>query len=56
MRAIPNAPDLNTNGKSMNDEPGLKGGYAVGRNGKDIDQIDINQDMNAMTDNGEMQI
>ena len=55
-RAIPNAPDLNTNIKSMNDEPGLKGGYAIGRKGKDIDQINITQDMDAMPDDGKRQI
>ena len=53
-RAAPNAPDLNTDIKSLNDEPDLKGGFAVGRKGQEIDQIDINQDMNAMTDDGEI--
>jgi hypothetical protein len=40
----------------MNDEPGLKGGYVIGRKGKDIDQIDMTQDMDAMPDDGNMQI
>jgi hypothetical protein len=55
-RAAPNAPDLSTDIKSLNDEQGLKGGYAIGRNGKDIDQLDITQDMDAMPDDGEMQM
>jgi hypothetical protein len=52
----PNAPDLSTDIKSLNDEPGLKGGYAIGRKGKDIDQINMTQDMDAMPDDGKMQI
>ena len=56
MRAIPNAPDLNTNGTSMNDEPGLQGGYVIGREGKNIDQVNMTQDMDAMPDSGNMQM
>jgi hypothetical protein len=40
----------------LNDELGLKGGYAIGRKGKDIDQINITQDMDAMPDDGKMQM
>jgi hypothetical protein len=50
----PNAPDLSTDIKSLNDEPGLKGGFAVGRKGREIDQIGISTDMRSMPDNGFM--
>jgi hypothetical protein len=50
----PNAPALSTDIKSLNDEPGLKGGFAVGRKGREIDQIGISTDMRSMPDNGFM--
>jgi len=53
-RTAPNAPDLRTESKSLNNEPDLKGGFAFGRKGQTTDQVDIKQDMNAMTDDGEM--
>ena len=52
MTAIPNAPLADTSSTSLNNEPGLQGGYANGRGGKSIDQVNMNQDMNAMPDNG----
>ena len=48
----PNAPDLSTDIKSLNDEPGLKGGYANGRKGREIDQIGIIVDMRSIPDSG----
>jgi hypothetical protein len=48
------APLLITSGTSLDNEPGLQGGYANGRGGKSIDQVDMIQDMNAMPDNGLM--
>ena len=54
MTAIPNAPLAITSGTGLNNEPGLQGGFANGRGGKSIDQVDMNQDMNAMPDNGLM--
>jgi hypothetical protein len=54
MAAIPNAPRLITSGTSVNNEPGLQGGYAIGRGGKSIDQVDMIKDMNAMPGNGLM--
>ena len=56
MAAIPNALRLITSGTSVNNEPGLQGGYAIGRGGKSIDQVDMIHDMDAMPDNGLMQI
>ena len=53
-RTAPNAPDLRTESKSLNNEPDLKGGFAFGRKGQTTDQVDIRQDMNAMNDDGEM--
>jgi hypothetical protein len=38
----------------LNNEPNLKGGYAHGKDGKSIDQVDMNQDMEAMPDDGLM--
>jgi hypothetical protein len=52
MTTIPNAPLADTSSTSLNNEPGLQGGYANGRGGKSIDQVNMNQDMNAMPDNG----
>jgi len=52
-RTAPKAPDPKTENKSLNNEPDLKGGFMFGRKGKTTDQIDISQDMNAMTDDGE---
>ena len=48
----PNAPGLSTDTKSLNDEPGLKGGYAVGRKGREIDQIGIIVDIRSIPDSG----
>ena len=55
-RTAPNAPDLRTESKSLNNEPDLKGGFAFGRKGQTTDQVNINQDINAMPDDGKMQI
>jgi hypothetical protein len=49
----PNAPPADTS-TSLNNEPGLQGEFANGRGGKSIDQVNMNQDMNAMPDNGLM--
>jgi hypothetical protein len=38
----------------LNNELGLQGGFANGRDGKSIEQVDMNQDMNAMPDDGLM--
>jgi hypothetical protein len=47
-----NAPTTDTSCKDLNNEPGLQGGFANGRGGKSIEQVDIIQDMSAMTDDG----
>ena len=52
MTAAPNAPTTDTSCKDLNNEPGLQGGFANGRDGKSIEQVDMNQDMSAMTDGG----
>jgi hypothetical protein len=52
MTAAPNAPTTDTSCKDLNHEPGLQGGVANGRDGKSIEQVDMIQDMNAMTDDG----
>jgi transcriptional regulator with XRE-family HTH domain len=52
MTATPNAPPTDTSSKDLNNEPGLQGGFANGRDGKSIEQVDMIQDMNAMTDDG----
>ena len=52
MTAAPNAPTTDTSCKDLNNEPGLQGGFANGRDGKSIEQVDMNQDMSAMTDDG----
>jgi transcriptional regulator with XRE-family HTH domain len=54
VTATPNAPPADTSRPSLNNEPNTQGGYAHGRGGKNIDQVDMNQDMNAMPDNGLM--
>ena len=52
MTATPNAPIADTSRPSLNNEPDLQGGFANGRDGKSIEQVDMNQDMSAMTDDG----
>jgi hypothetical protein len=54
MTTTPNAPLVDTSSTSLNNEPGLQGGFANGRGGKSIDQVNMNQDMNAMPDSGLM--
>jgi hypothetical protein len=44
----PNAPLADTSTTSLNNEHGLQGGYAHGRDGKSIDQVNMHQDMDAM--------
>jgi hypothetical protein len=39
MTAAPNAPTTDTSCKDLNNEPGLQGGFANGRDGKSIEQV-----------------
>jgi E1A/CREB-binding protein len=48
----PNAPGLSTDTKSLNDEPGLKGGLVIGRKGREIDQFGIIVDIRSIPDSG----